>query len=133
MKVNSYKMELLENGNAKLTAFKGVNAIDICEIKNVEGLTADQVTERALVELRSRGIEVEKDMSEEYMVDQKIDLALVRVSLREALKLMRDKDMPINQKKEMLPIVQQVCSSCQIMVNTCKLELAIDVFQKGKK
>lgn len=133
MKVNEYKLKMLENGNGMLTVYKGVNEIEVCEVKGLDGLTAEQMTERALLELKTRDIELVKDYKENYMVDQKVDLSLVRLAMRDVLKTMRNKDLTIEEKKQLLPIAQQTCASAQIMVNTCKMELAIDVFNKGKK
>ena len=50
------------------------------------------------------------------------------------LKELSDKNVPLSKRKESLDIYQQMCSSAQIIVNVCKLELEIDKTSKdGKK
>lgn len=129
MKVDSYYVSLKENDCADLICRAGSQEIFVCELNNVSGLTAEQLEMRAKEELHLHDIEVAPGSNTGtniYMDDQKVDLSLVRTKMRQILKELSDKDTPVAKRKELLDIYQQMCSSAQIIVNVCKLELQID-------
>lgn len=133
MKANDYKIELLENGNGKLYVFQGVDKVYICELENLHGLTAKELKERVLLELKSRDIEI-KDMDiTDFMEEQKIDLSLVRTKMREIMKQLSNNNIPIKDRKELLDLYQQINSSAQIICNVCKIELQIDQLNNRRK
>lgn len=127
MKVNSYKLSMTENGNTKLSVIANNEEIEVCELEGTQGLTAGEITERALIELKNRDFEIiPKEETLEYLaMDQKSDLGLVRIKMRQILKDLSNPEVPIKTKQEALPIIQQTCSASQIIVNACKLELAL--------
>lgn len=132
MKAQSYFVRANEENHGIVVVRNGEKEIEIADIGDLSTMSAQQVDERAKLELKLKDIEI-GEMEEIYFQDQKIDLSLVRTKMRSILKDLSNEDLSLNEKKQKLDIYQQMCSSAQIIVNTCKLELAIEQSTKRKK
>ena len=134
MKVNKYTTKLNDDGSATIIGYQGNLETEICSFQDADKLNGSQLDERVKLELRLHDVEVGTVEESIYMDNQKIDLSLVRAKMRTILKELSDKNVPLSKRKESLDIYQQMCSSAQIIVNVCKLELEIDKTSKdGKK
>lgn len=132
MKAQSYFVRTNEENHAIVVVRNGTQEIEIADIGDISTMSSSQVEERAKLELKLKDIEI-GEMEEIYFQDQKIDLSLVRTKMRSILKDLSNDTLSLNEKKQKLDIYQQMCSSAQIIVNVCKLELAIEQSTKRKK
>ena len=134
MKVNDYKVEIDEKGLGRLNVLVAGEWTEVSDIGVVSGMSADAASERAKSYLKAYDYEIVPVMKEKEdgellpdasMSDQLSDLAFVRLQMKKIIKKLADKNVPVSEKKSMLPIFQTMCASAQIMANTCKLEMSI--------
>lgn len=131
MKINNVETIIDENGYARIIAFKQDQKLEIGCIKS--GWTnASELHELVNEFLATNDYQI-VSLKDDEIYDQKADLKLVRTKMRSALLKLDNKDIPLNERKELLPIYSQMCSASQVMLNACKLEVALCQLQKGKK
>lgn len=132
MKAQNYVVKVNEQNHGIVIAQAGTESIECGDIGDISNLDATQVEERAKVQLRLANVEI-APLEQVFFEDQKIDLSLVRTKMREVLKSLSDTSVPLSQRKDWLDVSAQMCSTAQIIVNVCKLELQIEQSAKRKK
>ena len=127
MKINSFNLKQNEEGKWEIIGRQGTDKFSICVIDDLNGNpTAQELKERALDVLRDRDIEIVDDETIFYMQDQKLDLSAIRTEMRMILRKLGGDTLSHKEKMDMIPVIQQMCSTSQVIINACKLELEFD-------
>ena len=126
MKINDYKLKQNSEGKWEVVGRQGAEQFSMCVIEDLSNPTAQELKDRAELELKSRGVEIVSDETIFYMQDQKLDLSAIRTEMRMVLRKLGGDTLSHKEKMDMLPVIQQMCSTSQVIINACKLELEFD-------
>lgn len=137
-KIIDYKVSLENNGHGILLVQHelGQDFQELCDLGYVHGKPAQEVNELANYALQEHDLSVATELVsvwEDSMKDQKDDLSLVRNEMRKVLKELSNKNISTTEKKDKLPIYQTMCATAQMIINSAKLELALQTINTAKK
>ena len=126
IKINGYELKQIEGGDWEVIGRQGANKFSLCVIEGMSNATAQELSDKVSCELRDRDIEIVDDETIFYMQDVKLDVSAIRTEMRILLRKLGRDDISHKEKLDMIPIVQQMCSVSQVVINACKLELEYD-------
>ncbi len=137
-KIIDYKVSLENNGHGILMVQYniGEDFQELCDLGYVHGKPAQEVNELADYALQEHDLSVATELVsvwEDSMKDQKDDLSFVRTKMRAVLRELSNKEISMTEKKEKLGIYQTMCAASQMIINSAKLELALQTINTAKK
>lgn len=143
MKIRNYRVEITEKGNGAVYAEINGEEAFVGSAGYVLGKTGSEVKDLAMTVLKSQGYELENlddiddiedveektvtvvEKDDDFMKEQKSDLAYIRKNMRKIMSVLNDSSVPMSKKKELLGTYNTINNSAKIMVSACAIELNI--------
>ena len=127
MKINNYSLVITspESGDLYATRNGQKILVDQIDIKDKNSAQIDELVKYTLEKHDMEVVDVTETVTD-TIAKRKNDLSAVRSSMRKILKTFGDKNISLEDKKELIDVYEIMCKASDVMIKTCVVELTYD-------